>query len=90
MQSVAGRVAVCEDEASAVVQAVEWSHAEPYLIEEGDDVDWVRGRAQTIIDLSGVRRVRLVIRRVKVHTIPASREKDLSPETIWTVRVGES
>jgi hypothetical protein len=34
--------------------------------------------------------MRLVIRGVEVYAIPAGREKDLSPETIWAVGVGES
>jgi len=34
--------------------------------------------------------MRLVIGRVEVYTIPACREKDLSPEAIWAVGVGES
>jgi hypothetical protein len=34
--------------------------------------------------------VGLVIGRVEVYTIPAGREKDLSPEAIWAVGVGES
>jgi hypothetical protein len=34
--------------------------------------------------------VRLVIRRVEVDTIPASREERLGPETVWAVEIGES
>jgi hypothetical protein len=34
--------------------------------------------------------VGLVIGRVEVFTIPAGREKDLSPEAIWAVGVVES
>jgi hypothetical protein len=34
--------------------------------------------------------MRLVIGRVEVYTIPAGREKDLSPEAIWAVGFGES
>jgi len=32
----------------------------------------------------------LVVLRVEVFTVPAGREKDLSPEAIWAVGVGES
>ena len=41
VQSVAGRVAVREDEAPAVVQGVEWRHGEVDLVEDGDEVDGV-------------------------------------------------
>jgi hypothetical protein len=34
--------------------------------------------------------MRLVIGRVEVYTIPTGREKDLSPEAIWTAGVGKS
>ena len=39
VQSVAGRVAVREDEAPAVVQGVEWRNVEPDLVEDRDEVD---------------------------------------------------
>ena len=48
---------------------------------------WVCGRAQAIVDAIRVGHVGLVIRRVEVYTIPAGREKDLSPEAIWAVNV---
>ena len=49
----------------------------------------MRGRAQTVVDAVRVGHVRLVIRRVEVYTIPASREKHLSPEAIWAVGVAD-
>ena len=48
------------------------------------------GRTNAVVDAVRVRHVGLVIRRVEVYTIPAGREKDLSPEAIWAVGVGES
>jgi len=57
VQSVTGRVAVREDEASAVVQSVEWRDVEVDLVEDGDEVDRVCGRAQAIVDAIGVRHV---------------------------------
>ena len=42
------------------------------------------------VDAVRVGHVRLVIGRVEVYAIPAAREKDLSPEAIWAIRVGES
>jgi hypothetical protein len=41
---------------------------------------WVCGRAEAIVDAVRVGHVGLVIGRVEVYTIPASREKDLSPK----------
>ena len=51
---------------------------------------WVCGRAQTVDDAVRVGHVRLVIGRVEVYAIPAAREKDLSPEAIWTGGFDES
>ncbi len=48
------------------------------------------GRAAAVVDAVRVGHVGLVIGRVKVHTIPAGREKDLSPEAIWAPGVAES
>jgi len=39
VQSIAGRIAVREDEAPAVVQFVEWDYVEPHLVEDGDEAD---------------------------------------------------
>jgi hypothetical protein len=50
----------------------------------------VRGRTATVVDAVRVGHVGFVIGRVEVYTIPARREKDLSPEAIWAVGVGES
>ena len=90
VQSVTGRVTIGEDEAATVVHLVERLYAEPKLIEDGDEMVWVRGRAAAVVDAVRVGHVGLVIGRVEVYTIPAGREKDLSPETIWAVSVGES
>src|SRR5713226_6950966 len=51
---------------------------------------WMCGRAAAVVDAVRVGHVGLVIGRVKVHTIPAGREKDLSPEAIWAPGVAES
>jgi hypothetical protein len=51
---------------------------------------WVCGRALAVVDAVRVGHVRLVVGRVEVLAIPAAREKDLSPETIWAARIGES
>jgi hypothetical protein len=51
---------------------------------------WVGGWALAAVDAVRVGHVRLVIGRVEVYAIPAAREKDLSPEAIWAIRVGES
>jgi hypothetical protein len=50
---------------------------------------WVRGRTATVVDAVRVGHVGLVIGRVEVYTIPAAREKDLSPEARRAVGVGE-
>jgi hypothetical protein len=50
----------------------------------------VRGRAQAIVDAIRVCHVSLVVWRVKIHTVPTAREKDLSPEAIGAISVGES
>jgi len=50
----------------------------------------VRGRTVTVVDAVRVGHVGLVIGRVEVYTIPAGREKDLSPEAVWALGVGES
>ena len=50
----------------------------------------VGGRALAVVDAVRVGHVRLVIGRVEVYAIPATREKDLSPEAIWAIRVGKS
>jgi hypothetical protein len=90
VQSVTGWVAVREDEATAVVQSVESRHVEVHLVENGNEVNWVRGRAQAVVDAIRVCHVSLVIRRVKIHTVPAAREKDLSPEAVGAIGVSES
>jgi hypothetical protein len=89
VQSVTGRVTIREDEA-ATARLVDRARAEPNLIEEGDEMVWVRGRTETVVDAVRVGHVGLVIRRVDVHTIPAGREKDLSSEAVWAVGVAES
>ena len=48
---------------------------------------WVCRRAQAVVDAVRVGHVGLVIGRIEVYTIPAGREKDLSPEAIWAVGV---
>lgn len=87
MQSVTGRVTIGEDEAATVVELVERVYIEQNFIEDRDDMDWVRERAETVVDAFRVGHVGLVIGRVEVYTIPAGREKDLSPEPIWAVGV---
>jgi hypothetical protein len=91
VQPIASRVAVGKNEASPVVVfSADVDHFEPYLKEEGDKVDRMRRRANAVVDTIGVSHVRLVIRRVEVHTVPTSREEYLGPETIWAISVGES
>jgi hypothetical protein len=51
---------------------------------------WVCGRTAAVVDAVRVGHVGLVVGSVEVYTIPARREKDLSPEAIWAVGVGES
>ena len=50
---------------------------------------WVRRWTETVVDAVRVCHVGLVIGRVEIYTIPAAREKDLSPEAIWAVGVAE-
>jgi hypothetical protein len=50
----------------------------------------MRGWALAVIDTTRVSHVGLVIRRVEVHTIPASREEYLCSEAIRANRVIES
>lgn len=90
MQTVAGRVACREHESPTVVQLIEWVYTVPYLIEEGYEVVWMRGRALAVIDTIWVSHMGLVIRRVEVHAIPAAREDRLGPEAIRAGRVCES
>ena len=88
VQSVTGRVTIGEDEAAFL--GVERLYAEPNLIEDGDEVLRVRGWASTVVDTVRVGHMRLVIRRVEVYTIPAGREKDLSPKAIWAISIAET
>jgi hypothetical protein len=62
------------------------------LVEEGNHVNRVRGRARSVIGgtAAGVGHVRLVIGRVEVHTIPAGWEEDLGTETVGAVGGGHS
>jgi hypothetical protein len=90
VQSVASRIPVGENETSTVVQRVEWRHAEVHFVEDRDEVNRMRARAKAVIDTIRVSHVRLVVRRVEVDTIPASRKEYLSPETVWANGVGES
>ena len=90
VQSVTGRVAVGEDEAATVVFGVECFWLEPDLIEDRNEMVWVCRWAAAIVDAVRVGHVGLVIWRVEVYAIPAGREKDLSPEAIRAVGVGES
>ena len=90
MQPVAGRVPVRQHELAASVQLVVWAHAIPHLIEEGYEVDWMRGWALAAVDATRVRHMGLVICRVEVHAIPAAREEHLCPEAIRAIRVCES
>jgi hypothetical protein len=90
VQPEASRVAICENKTSTVVQIVEWRHAEVHFVEDRDKVDRMRRRTTAIIDTIRVSHVRLVVRRVEVDTIPASREEYLSPETVWAIGVSES
>ena len=61
VQPIAGRIPVCEYELPIVVQLVEWAHVEPHLIKDGDEVNWVRGRALATIDATRVRHMGLVV-----------------------------
>lgn len=45
------------------------------------------GRAPATVDAVRVGHVGLVIGRIEVYTVPAGREKDLSPEAIGAVNV---
>lgn len=90
VQSVTSRVTVREDEAATVVYDVELLYAKQNLKEDRDEMAWVRGRTATIVNAVRVGHVGLVIGRVEVYTIPARGKKDLSPEAIWAVGVGES
>ena len=49
----------------------------------------MRGRARAVVDVSRVRHMGLVIRRVEVHAIPAARMEHLCPEAIRASRVCE-
>lgn len=55
------------------------------LVEDGNHVDWVRSRAGAVVVgvLGWVSHVRLVIGRIKVDTVPAGWEEDLSTKTVW-------
>jgi hypothetical protein len=90
VQSEASRVTVGENETSTVVQRVEWRHAEVHFVEDRDKVNRMRRRALAVIEYSRVSQVRLVVRRVEVATIPATREEHLGPEAVWAVGIGES
>ena len=83
VHSVASRIAVRGDEAPAVVQGVEWAHLEDNLIQNGDEVDRIRGRARGKLRATGVRHVRLVVGRVEVYTVPTAREENFSSEAVW-------
>ena len=48
------------------------------------------GRTVAAVDAVRVGHVGLVIGRVEVFTIPAGREKDLTPKAIFAIGVGES
>ena len=90
VQSVTGRVTVREDKTATIIYDVELIYAKQNLKEDGDKMARVRGRTATVVNAVRVRHVGLVIGRVQVYAIPARGEKDLSPEAIWAVGVGES
>ena len=61
-----------------------------HFVENRNDVDRVRSRAGTVVVVgSGVRHVGLVVGRIEVDTVPASREEDLKTHTIGAVVVEE-
>ena len=90
MQRVAGRVPGREYEPPTVVHLVVFVHGVPKFIEEGYEVNWMRGRAAAVIDATRVHHMGLVIRRVEVHTIPAGREEYLCSEAIRALCVVHS
>lgn len=90
VQAVTSRVTICEDELSAIVLGVEWRHVEIHFVVERDKVVRMRRRTETVIDFTGESHVRLVVRRVEIHTVPATREEYLGPKTIWAIGVADS
>jgi hypothetical protein len=90
VQPVTSRVTICENELTAIVPRVEWRHVEIYFVVERYKVVRMRRRTETVIEFTGESHVRLVIRRVEVHTVPTTREEYLGPKTIWAIGVSDA
>lgn len=93
MKTVARRITIGEDPGGSA-RGVEGEvlDVENELVEELHDLDRVAGRAITVTITVTIGRpchVRFVVGRVKVYSIPAVREVDLSAHTIWAVVVEE-
>lgn len=75
---IAGRKDIC-----AITPVIVVLGRNNHLVEDPDGVNRVRRRAAaTIVVIDGVRHVRLVVRAVEVHAIPALREENLQTNTI--------
>lgn len=61
------------------------------LIEDRDEMDWVRGWTRAaVVGADGIGHVRLVIGRIEVLAIPAGRKENLRADTIRTVVGGKA
>lgn len=89
VEPVASWVTLSKDErlAVSVPLVLEIVDAVEHLVEERDHVDGVGVGALAVVQRAAhrVSHVRLVVSRVKVHTIPARWEEDLSTKTVRAV-----
>lgn len=61
-----------------------------YFVEDKDEPFGMRFGASAVIHATRIGQMRLVIRRIEVHTIPVRRGEDLNTKTIWAVAQGET
>lgn len=84
METIAGCVAVCEDESSVRVAGDGVDGVEDF-VEQVDELDGVARRACAVVHLRHVGHV-AIVRFVEVDSVPAGLKMDLSSESVITVR----
>lgn len=84
MEPVASRVTVGKDE-SSTIRLVNVIDTVENFEEEMDQLDWVLGRADTIINLAHVIDMSIVV-EVQIDSIPAGRKLNLRAQAVRTVR----
>lgn len=85
MEAVPSRIPIAKHEASSV-RLINCVDAVVNLIEQMNELNWVRGRTLPIVYTRHIRYVRIIL-LIKVHAIPTRLEVDLCAHSVGAVRI---